>query len=236
MRRVVLACPLAPDLAIQLTPEQRHYLFNVLRMGAGEQFIGLDQDGQAFVIRLEPDGRGIVLEPAAEAGREPEVAVRLFLPLLKGDKLDLVVQKSVELGVAGITLYSARRAVVKEGNLEKKLARLQRIALEATQQCRRQLVPAVSGLLTLEQVAASGSGLFAWEQEDEQELKSGLAACSGQAISLLTGPEGGLAPEEVALLTEAGWTPVTLGPRILRAETAAIAMLTCVMFARGEMG
>lgn len=236
MRRVVLAGPLAPGLAIQLTAEQRHYLVDVLRMRAGEQFIGLDQDGKTFVIQLEPEGRGTVVELAAEAGREPELAVRLYLPLLKGDKLDMVVQKSVELGVANIALYSARRAVVKEGNLEKKIARLQRIALEATQQCRRQLVPAVSALFTLEQVVASGPGLFAWEQEDEQGLKSWLETHPGQGLSLLTGPEGGLTPEEAALLTESGWTAVTLGPRILRAETAAIAMLACVMFAGGEMG
>lgn len=237
MRRVVLAGPLQPGLAIQLSADQRHYLINVLRMRAGEQFIGLDQDGKAFVVQLEPsEGRGIVIEQAAEAGREPELAVRLFLPLLKGDKLDFVVQKSVELGVANITLYSARRAVVKEGNLDKKIARLQRIAQEATQQCRRQLVPAVSGLLPLEQAADSGPGLFAWEQEEKQSLKGWLQANPGQSLSLLTGPEGGLAPEEAVILAEAGWTAVTLGPRILRAETAAIAMFTCVMFSRDEMG
>lgn len=237
MRRVVLPGSLEPDLAINLNAEQRHYLFNVLRMRAGDQFVGLDNTGKAFVLRLaQAEGLAIVSEEAAEPGREPQLAVQLYVPMLKGDKLDLVVQKSVELGVASISLFSARRAVVKEGNLEKKITRLQRIALEATQQCRRQLVPAVRGLLTLEEVATSGPGIFAWEQEELHGLNSWLESNPNQSLSLLTGPEGGLTAEEAALLTERGWTAVTLGPRILRAETAAIAMLTCTMFARGEMG
>lgn len=237
MRRVVLPGSLEPGLAIQLNAEQRHYLFNVLRMRVGDQFIGLDNTGKAFVLRLEQaEGLAIVSEEAAELGREPQLEIHLYVPMLKGDKLDLVVQKSVELGVASITLFSARRAVVKEGNLDKKITRLQRIALEATQQCRRHLVPAVRGLQTLEDVAASGPGIFAWEQEERQGLNTWLGANPCQSLSLLTGPEGGLTVEEAALLAERGWTAVTLGPRILRAETAAIAMLTCTMFARGEMG
>lgn len=236
MRRVVLAYPLVPGSTIELTREQRHYLVNVLRMGEGEQFIGLDHQGQSFVLRLDASGAaGMVLYQSTEATTEPELAVTIFLPLLKGDRLDWVVQKSVELGVSGIVLYTAKRAVVKEGNFEKKISRWEKIALEATEQSRRQIVPSVQGVLSLGEVAACGSGLFAWEKESQQGLQGYLMAYPRQSL-LLTGPEGGLAVEEARLLKDAGWTAVSLGPRILRAETAAIALLTCIMFNLGEMG
>ncbi len=237
MRRVVLAYPLVPGSTIELTREQHHYLVNVLRMREGEQFIGLDQDGKAFVLCLEASaGKGVVLYQRNEADNEPDFAVSLFLPLLKGDKLDWVVQKSVELGVSGIVLYAAKRAVVKAGNLEKKISRWEKIAQEATEQCRRHVVPSVRGIITLEEVAQGGPGLFAWEEEVNLGLEGRLSAHPKQRLSLLTGPEGGLAVQEADLLKSAGWTAVSLGPRILRAETAAIAMLTCVMFAGGAMG
>jgi 16S rRNA (uracil1498-N3)-methyltransferase len=236
LRRVVFARPLVPGTAIDLTREQRHYLVNVLRMQEGEQFIGLDQEGKAFVLCLDTNGKGTVLFPRAEAGNEPDFAVSLYVPLLKGDKLDWVVQKSVELGVSSICLYAAQRAVVKEGNLEKKIARWEKIAREATEQCRRQKVPPVRGIYTLEEVAAAGPGLFAWEEEANRGLQGWLQAHPKQNLLLLTGPEGGLAVREANLLKDAGWSAVSLGPRILRAETAAIAMLTSVMFAWGAMG
>ena len=237
MHRIVLATPLLPGQAVQLTDRQRHYLVNVLRITEGEEFIGLDSAGGAHVLRLESyTGQAMVVRKLEEACREPQLAVRLCLPLLKGDKLDLVVQKSVELGVSYIDIYSAQRSVVKGGNLEKKLSRWQRIALEATRQCQRQSVPILRGLLTLTDIAVTGPGVFAWEEEKEQRFKTVLAQESGNKLVLLTGPEGGLTREEAVLLTAAGWKAVTLGPRILRAETAAIAMLTCTMFAKGEMG
>lgn len=236
MRRVVLARPLIPGTAIDITREQRHYLVNVLRMKEGEQFIGLDQEGKAFVLCLEAAGMGAVLYPRAEADNEPDFAVTLFVPLLKGDKLDWVVQKSVELGVSSIALYSAQRAVVKEGNLEKKIARWEKISQEATEQCQRQVVPPVRGIYSLEEVAAAGPGLFAWEEEVHLGLKAWLQDNARQDLPLLTGPEGGLAAQEASLLKDAGWCAVSLGPRILRAETAAIAMLTCVMYAGGALG
>lgn len=235
MGRLILAGPLVPGSRVPLTAKEGHYLTRVLRLGPGAIFIGLDPEGGAFTIRLESAAAGTVLARLVEDSREPSRPVHLFLPLLKGDKLDWTVQKSVELGAASLTLYAARRAVPLPDNLEKKLARLEKIARQAAQQCRRQLVPPVRGLFTLAEAAAVGPGLFAWEEETKRGLGEALADREGE-VHLLTGPEGGLAGEEAALLTESGWTGVTLGRRILRAETAAIALLTCVLYARGEMG
>lgn len=235
MRRIVLAGTLAPGQLVKFSEAEAHYLYQVLRLGPGAEIIGLDSAGRAFAIVLAANGHGRVSGEAAETAGEPALAVSLYLPLLKGGKLDLVVQKSVELGVKNIYLYAAERAVIRGGNLAKKLGRLQAIAREATRQSRRQLVPAIQGTMTLAEAAQAGPGIFAWELETKQGLHSLLAA-SKDELHLLTGPEGGLTRGEAGSLTAAGWQAVTLGPRVLRAETAAIALVTCVMFARGEMG
>jgi 16S rRNA (uracil1498-N3)-methyltransferase len=239
MRRVVFNQALAAGHAAKLDQSQQHYLFDVLRMRPGQMFVAIAPQGIAFIAALEPRSEGTctILELAGEAGREPELAVDLFVPLLKGDKLDLVVQKSVELGVSQINLFSAERSVVKpSGNTEKKLTRLQKIANDATQQCGRHKVPLVHGIFNLADVALK-RGVFAWEQETRLSLADYLQQHppSGR-LALLTGPEGGLTPGEALILLESGWKSVSLGPRILRAETAALTVLACTMFACGEMG
>lgn len=240
MRRISLNIPLETGCTATLNPEQAHYLYDVLRMQAGDRLIGVDSCGRPYVIQLalKHEAEYTVIHPAEESNREPGLLLRFYLPLLKGDKLDLVVQKAVELGCGEILLYEAQRSVVKlNEKLEKKLARLSKIAMNATQQCGRHRVPCVQGLLTLEEVCAQGQGIFAWEKECSSSLREHLSQSVSEGyINLLTGPEGGLSESEAARLHEAGWTSVSLGPRILRAETAAIAMLACTMFAAGEMG
>lgn len=239
MRRIVFCSPLTVGQQAKLDQAQLHYLFDVLRLRTGEKIVGLDNQGNAYIVQLQAKSSGIctVLESAGEIGREPTLAISLILPLLKGDKLDLTVQKAVELGVGEIVLFAAERSVVKPaGSLEKRITRLQKIARDATQQCGRHRVPLLRGLLGLEEVAGEGPGIFAWERERHLSLRACLEhnPPSGR-LGLLIGPEGGLTAAEVKILTKAGWTPVTLGPRILRAETAAITLLACTMFTGGEM-
>jgi len=240
MRRVVFNYKLSPGLEVELDQAQLHYLFDVLRMQMGSKLIGLDQEGNAFVVQMGSRAASscTVLEPAGERGREPGLAISLFVPLLKGDKLELVVQKSVELGVSSIILFNAQRSVVKlSGNFDKKIARLQKIATDATQQCGRHKVPSIKGLLSLKEVSGHGPGIFAWEQEKNYSLARYLHSNPpSENLAILTGPEGGLTPDEAKILTEAGWASVLLGNRILRAETAAISIVACTMFAWGEMG
>lgn len=239
MRRLVIKGQLSVGRKVPLTKEQVHYLFDVLRKRPGEHFTGLDGSGKAFVLQLmaRSEAGCLVLAEAGEASREPRLKLTQFLPLLKGDKLDWVVQKSVELGASEIVFYAAGRSIVKwTDNVAKKLARMEKIALEATQQCGRDLVPAIRGILTLEEAAGEGPGVFAWEEEETDSLRSFLMRTpKPETLSVLTGPEGGLSSEEAETLKGLGWCPVTLGPRILRAETAAIAMVTCAMFSYGEM-
>lgn len=237
MQRLIIERSLVIGQVVEFTREQRHYLVDVLRLKAGDAFIGLDPTGGGFTVQIEPGGSGgLVMGPATEPDREAGISLRLFLPLLKGNKLDLVVQKSVELGVAAIDFYLARRAVVTPDNFSKRRRRLEKIAAEAARQCRRQIVPPLGGPYTLAAVAATNPGLFAWEEEKCCSLKQCMDTAPPKRLSLLTGPEGGLEPSEAQMLTEAGWQAVTLGQRILRAETAAIVLVACALFAVGEMG
>jgi 16S rRNA (uracil1498-N3)-methyltransferase len=182
----------------------------------------------------------------------------VFIAYAKGDRLDYAVQKSVELGAHEITLFPSSRCVAAPGDMAKKIARFQRIALETAKQCGRGLVPEVraedSLVTVVRQAAGADLPLFFYECEDRQHLKEALeqwsAVCgqrsedesSGKAfskaletVSIVTGPEGGFEPHEAQLAQSAGMQAVTLGPRILRCETAPVAALAAVMFHTGNL-
>jgi len=233
--------PLHAGAVLQLERSQAHYLYNVLRLREGQKIVVIGTDGIPFVAELGPRSQRTctVLTEAGELDREPHLKVRLYVPLLKGDKLELAAQKAVELGVGEIVLYSAERSIAKwQKHADQKIARLQKIMLEAARQCRRQKAPELRGVLSFPEVLEEKApGIFAWEQERSSSLNQCLQHFQSAAeLALLTGPEGGLSPREVNTLIDAGWRPVTLGARILRAETAAITLLACTMFAMGEMG
>lgn len=238
MKRLILQQELKADNP-RLTPDDSHYLTNVLRMSPGDEFILVDTKGlehRALMVSVEKQGALFQIQEQLLPSRvEASVSVDLWLPLLKGEKLELVLQKAVELGAASITLWSAKRSVVRPGgNEEKKFARWQAIAKNAAQQCGRTKVPEIQGVMDLKNVPKKGTRLFAWELERALPLKNALAD-PHQSITLLTGPEGGIDPGEADFLHAAGFQSVTLGARILRAETAAITLLGCTMFALGQL-
>jgi 16S rRNA (uracil1498-N3)-methyltransferase len=238
MKRLILDQELKADNP-RLTPEDSHYLTNVLRMSPGDKFILVDPKGlehRVLLVSVKKQGALFQIEEQLLPSRvEAGVSVDLWLPLLKGEKVEIVLQKAVELGVASITLWSAKRSVVRPaGNEEKKFTRWQAIAKNAAQQCGRTKVPKIRGVMDLKDVPREGTRIFAWELERALPLKSALAG-SPQSITVLTGPEGGLDPVEAEFLHAAGFQSVTLGARILRAETAAITLLACTMFALGQL-
>ena len=156
--------------------------------------------------------------------------------------MDYAVQKSVELGAHAIRLFPASRCVVRyEGkDVPKKLARLQKIALEAAKQSGRGIVPAVTMASdfrsAMTEAALAEQPLFFYENETGQNLRAVLERRPGfQSASLVIGPEGGFADEEAALALELGLSSVSLGARILRAETAPVAALAGVLFASGDL-
>jgi 16S rRNA (uracil1498-N3)-methyltransferase len=157
--------------------------------------------------------------------------------------MDFIVQKAVELGVTDIAPTVLARSVPlpDDGAAERRRARWQTIARAAAQQCGRLLLPRVHPIKTLPQVLTAFSfdvGLLAWENKKENGLRRflrGAAALPG-AVFLLVGPEGGFTAQEAAAAQEAGLWPVGLGPRVLRAETAALALVTAVMYEWADIG
>lgn len=226
-------------------PDVRH-ITRVLRMGAGDIITVLDGAGRAYEARIENASwdqvRCEVLEQG-QAGGEPPVRLTLVQGIAKGDKMDMVVQKCTELGVTSIIPVVCQYSVVKM--TAKKAAdrrdRWQRIAVEAAKQCRRSVVPRVTTPTTwleaLEDIPERAVALMPYEGETEQKIRDLLRKLNAPTeIFIFIGPEGGIHPEELEQARWRGVIPVTLGPRILRTETAGLAASAMVLYEWGDLG
>ncbi len=237
--RLHVDAPLAAGLGIALAREQAHYLRHVLRLGAGAEvrlFNG--RDGE-WAGTLAPVGRGDATVALTARTRAPEPTDGpwlLFAPV-KRQRIDLIAEKATELGVARLVPVMTRHVAVERVNVE----RLQAIAVEAAEQCERLTVPAVEPPRPLLDRLAGWPPerrLFvAAERRGAGPIADAAAAEGGRdgPWALLVGPEGGFAPAELdAILELAFSTPVALGARILRADTAAIAGLAVLQALVGD--
>lgn len=217
---------------VELGGAEAHHLLDVLRAREGDLltvFDGKGLEGRARVLQTQPGWVRLGIEEVWPASKEPPQPITLYVALLKGDHLAEVARAATELGVAEIVPILTQHCVVRELS-ENKLLRLRRVVLEAAKQCGRSVVPEVRPLRPLGHIPAVVQGFVA------QPRVSGLVQDHfdpEKPTALLTGPEGGLGESEVAFLVQQGFTPVTLGPRILRAETAPIALLSLVTAAFG---
>ena len=221
---------------VTLTGEEFRHASQVLRLKAGDEVTLLDGSGYEYSAVIASAQKREMLLSVREghlSSREPKTNVTLLFGALKGDKSELVVQKAVELGVANIGLFLSRYSSVSFG--ENKLERLNRVAKEAAKQCLRARVPEIALYNDLSSALASAQSaenkLFACEF-----LESGSPpplTLSGET-ALVIGSEGGFSREEYEEALALGYQGVTLGSRILRAETASIALLSVAMRALGE--
>jgi 16S rRNA (uracil1498-N3)-methyltransferase len=219
--------------------------FRALRIRQGESFVVCDGAGKDYnckLTSLTDEGAEAEIINVVPSRGEPDVECTVFAAFAKGDKLETVVQKSVELGAAGIVLFPSARCVSRPEALSqvKKTARYQKIAEEAAKQSGRGRIPKVTSEPTYEQAmkaaAMSDLPLFFYEDEKHLGLKTVLDDRSKpKTISIVTGPEGGFEPEEASFAAECGMKLVSLGPRILRCETAPIAALSAIMLHTGNM-
>ena len=215
-----------------LTGEQAAHLSRVLRAQPGQIFdvVAAGFLHRAEVISVSPDRVDFVLHEELEA--DSALPLHLYLAVFKFDHFEWAVEKATELGVAQLTPILARRSekhLVQASS--RRVERWRRIAHEASQQSRRTTVPAIADPTPLKAALAadtSSARILLSETEQDLSLSQALGQPSQSATSLhalAVGPEGGWTPEEMSLFTEHHWTHVTLGPRILRAETAAIAAI-----------
>jgi 16S rRNA (uracil1498-N3)-methyltransferase len=211
-----------------LTGEQAVHLARVLRAQPGQIF---DVVSNGFLHRAEivrADERAVVFALHEELEIDAALPVHLLMAVFKFDHMEWGIEKATELGVARITPVIARRT---EKHLSlaaaKRVERWRRITLEAAKQSRRTDVPTVDEPVMLKAALAgvsAGTKLLLAETEQEHSLRTALDG-DVQSVSLAIGPEGGWTVEEMQMFSQSGWKHVTLGPRILRAETAAIAGL-----------
>ncbi|SHH91986.1 16S rRNA (uracil1498-N3)-methyltransferase [Sporobacter termitidis DSM 10068] len=216
-----------------------------LRIRHGESFTVCDGAGQDYtcrLTRLNDDGAEAEVVDIAPSAGEPSVFCAVYTAYSKGDKLETVVQKSVELGATELVLFPSARCVSKPETLSvlHKTSRLQKIAEEAAKQSGRGKIPWVTAVHSFENAVLSASKnelpLFLYESEKQQSLKDVLDGSAGvKTVSIMTGPEGGFEPEEAAFAAENGMKSVSVGPRILRCETAPVAALAAVMYHTGNL-
>jgi len=225
---------------ITINGETAHHLIHVLRMTEGESLTmcdGANTDYTCTINSIIKKGKepSITLDAKTASFCEAELptCIILYQALPKGDKLDLIIQKCVELGAAEIVPVITSRSVAKLKDATRKSERYQRISESAAGQSMRGIVPKIHTAMpfvdAVKQLRENETTLVAYEEERTQTLQASLENIKTQKrINIWIGPEGGFAKDEIETLIARGATPVTLGKRILRTETAAIAMMAQV--------
>ncbi|NLZ92698.1 MAG: 16S rRNA (uracil(1498)-N(3))-methyltransferase [Firmicutes bacterium] len=228
---------------VRLEGEDAHHLIRVLRADVGDKIELCDEQGVCQLAEITAITKHEVLCILGEnlPNNETEAVIDLAFGLLKGEKTDFILQKTTELGVHALFPFISRRTVARpEKKLEKRQQRWQKIVDAAAAQAKRSYIPKVYTPSywpeLIQQFAAYEQVVVFWEKETKQSLKDVLSHLNTKTrILLITGPEGGLDREEVEAAAAAGAKTVTLGPRILRAETAAMTAVALTMYEAGEM-
>jgi 16S rRNA (uracil1498-N3)-methyltransferase len=228
---------------VAFAPDDARKIATVLRGRSGERVHVVDSAGHAFAAEIAV-GEGTVsatLDETIERGsRETSVRLAVAQAIPKGRKMDLIVEKATELGVATIVPLRSDR-VVGDRTGEHKTERWQRVARTAAQQCGRSVIPGVAPIATWDELIASFASYdrvyIPWELADVRPLRETFDADAPSANSALfvIGPEGGFAAHEVERAIAAGATAISLGSRILRTETVALVVLAAFAYARGEL-
>jgi len=225
-QRLVVAPEQLAAERLQLTREQQHYLYRVLRLQSGDRFVATDGCGRSWQVQLE-DFAAARLVATAAAARELAWDVMLLAALPKGSAFDGVVRCATELGVSTIVPVTSDRALLQPG--ANKLRRWCRIAQEAAEQAERAVVPTVGEPVPFGQALqvpdAGRARYLAAARAGAPPLLACLPPTEASAIAIATGPEGGWSESELEAATAAGFQTVSLGDRILRAATAPIAAM-----------
>jgi 16S rRNA (uracil1498-N3)-methyltransferase len=223
------------------------HIYKVLRLKQGEQiwiFDGTGIDYRCEIQNIQRENVVVRILDRFNSCAEPPINMTLFQSLPKSDKMDLIIQKSTELGVTGIVPIITERTVVniQEERIQSRLKRWRRIALEACKQCNRSVIPHIHDILpfkeSLKLIKSFQLSLIPWEEENERGLKEVLKPLENgiKDICFLIGPEGGFTQEEINAARRRGGISVSLGPRILRTETAGMVLLSILMYELGDLG
>lgn len=229
---------------IELNTDDSKYISQVLRMKVGEELSVVLKDGIEALCEVYEISKSEVrlrIISTKDISSEPPYRITLYQSVSKGERMELTIQKCVELGVTRIVPVFSQRCVVRRDEPKKqasKCERWQKIALEAARQSGRGIVPLVSEPLSFEEALKDANEnatlvLFPWEEEKGLSLKAALADKKSEdinEIAVFIGPEGGYDESEAIKAKESGAIPVTIGKRILRTETAGASVLSMLLF------
>jgi 16S rRNA (uracil1498-N3)-methyltransferase len=246
MRRFFIDEKAIADGTATITGNLFCHMTRVLRLKIGTRIILSDGLGRRHSGIIEAVGKENLLvrlqESSLEPGRPTRPLITLYQGLPKGSKMEFILQKCTELGVDTLVPFVSQRSVARlpKERENERLLRWERIARESARQSDRTIIPGISPVRELSEVLATAGQdvrLLLWEEEQTNRLRSVLGSRPApESVAILVGPEGGLAEDEAAAAVAAGFIPVTLGPRILRTETAGMALMAILQFHWGDMG
>ena len=241
--RIFTDQPLSSGANLALTGSAARHLSSALRMSAGQEitlFNGLGDEFSATLTATAKSQVDVILGECRQIDRESPLKLHLAIAVSRGERMDWIVQKATELGVSEITpLFSERTEVKLNGErLEKKLRHWQQVSISACEQCQCNRVPTINPALTLDQWLSQTDG-------GSEQLKLVLHHRSDKTLAqyptpknvcLMVGPEGGLSDNEISRATDRGFAALTLGPRVMRTETAPLASISIMQSLWGDMG
>ena len=231
------------DNSVYFSSEDSRHIFQVLRMTAGEDITVCDDSSQRHFCRLisvSKDSCVAEILSTEDYSNQPSAHVTVYAGLSKGDRFDYLIQKCVECGVYAIVPFISERCISRpaKDEYEKKVKRYQKIADEAVRQSKRSQRVEVQNIVSFEQAvkdaSAHSTSLFLYENENQKSLSSVLHQSDGSDYSVFTGPEGGFSENEVNKALDCGMNVVSIGPRIMRCETAPVAALCAIMYHTGN--
>ncbi len=230
---------------VTLGQPQAHQIRNVLRMHPGERILVLDNSGWEYVVELtavdRDEVKGEVLEKRLNFA-EPSTRITLYQALLKGEHFEFVLQKGTEIGVVSFVPLISERCIIGDADyVEKKRERWERIITEAAEQSGRGVLPKLEEPVLFAKACRDlklrgGFAIMPWEGEKKRSLKEALVREKKPfSVSIFIGPEGGFSEREVEMAHRYGIITVSLGPRILRSETAGLVAAALVLYELGDM-
>ena len=231
------------DGFIEIFSDEAKHILNVMRMEIGDTLTICDGQSNDYLCRICETGKNCLkakIEETTKSESEPKTKITLYQGLPKSDKMELIIQKCVEIGVCRIVPVITERAVVKieKGAKEdKKTERWQKIAESAAKQSGRGIIPAVERPMkfkdAIEEAVKNGEAIIPYENEKDRGLKEFVKNSKAENIGIFIGPEGGFDTKEIEFAVENGVMSFTLGKRILRTETAGIVTSAIVLYELG---
>ena len=244
MPRFYVPRPRVEEGTLKIEGDEVRHIRRVLRLRRGDEIVVFNGSGKEYggtIVEEGPSSVVITIQNIFSSRPESHLEMTLAQSLLKGDKMDYLIQKATELGVKEIIPFLSSRSVplLEKSKRLKRNLRWERIAVEASKQCGRGVVPKIEPLQSYSEMLSAASPdslrLILWEKEGTR-LKEALEGSTGKTkIFFIIGPEGGLSQEEVDQAKRNGFTPVTLGRRILRSETASLCLMSILQYEWGDM-